>query len=218
MTIFRLQAGLVVHSAIAASDAVMGEIDALGPVRFIVVPSASHKLDAPFYKHRYPEALVLTPEEGRRIVETRVAVDGDYSLLPAQPRLSWELLDGVPGEGVFVYRASNGSITLVFNDALMNLPDRLPGFGGWLTGVIGSTGGPKVTKTAHHFIVKDKGAYAQHLLRLAETEELHRIIVGHGAFITEQPGQVLREVAQTLLPRQRCRPSRRLRGGKRRSN
>jgi hypothetical protein len=45
MTIARLaDGGLAVHSAIACDEATMAAIDALGPVRFVIVPSGYHRL------------------------------------------------------------------------------------------------------------------------------------------------------------------------------
>ena len=67
MTIVRLaDGGLAVHSAVACDDATMAAIDRLGPVSFIVVPSGFHRLDAPRYAGRYPQARVVTMPAKRR--------------------------------------------------------------------------------------------------------------------------------------------------------
>jgi hypothetical protein len=199
MSVVRLVGGdLLIHSAVAGSPELMREIEALGPIKYLVVPSASHKMDAPRFRRRYPDAVLVTPDAGRTFVEKKVHVDGNYDLLPVSPRFSWEMLDGVSAEAVFKVTDRAGRVTLIFNDALMNLPDRLPGFRGFVTRAIGSTGGPKVTWTARTFIVKDTAAYGRHLLRLSEMEGLTRVIVGHGEPITENPSEVLRQVASTL--------------------
>jgi hypothetical protein len=65
----------------------------------------------------------------------------------------------------------------------MNLPDRLPGFRGFVVKAIGSLGGPKVTRTAKLALVKDRAALAGHLRRLADTPGLSTIVPGHGAVI-----------------------------------
>lgn len=199
MTILRQSSGeLLIHSAVACDEETMAAIDRLGPVGCIIVPSASHTIDAPRYAARYPDARVLCPRPARKLVEKRLHVHGFYDELPAGPAVRVESIDGVPGEGVFIHTDPAGEVTLVFNDALMNLPDRLPGFKGWLTKVMGSTGGLKVTGIARRFIVKDAGAYAGHLRRLAEISGLRRIVVSHGDLILDGAAAALRSVARTL--------------------
>jgi hypothetical protein len=201
MTVMQLSDGsLVAHSVVACDEPTMSAIEALGPVRFIVVPSSSHRLDAPAWKGRYPSAKVVTPAKaGARVAEV-VAVDGDYSLLPVDPRLSSEIVEGAEGEGVFIHRDSAGAVSVVFNDVFMNLPDKLPGFQGFLIGVLGSTGGPKVTGIAKMFVVNDKARCAAHLRRLSELEGLARIVPGHGAVVTHDASRTLRAVADKLNP------------------
>jgi hypothetical protein len=199
MTVARLDdGGLAVHSAVACDEATMAALDALGPVRFIVVPSGYHRMDAPVFATRYPAAKVVAMPASHARVGQRVAVGGDYGLLPAAGSLIHEPLAGVPAEAVFIHRAADGSETLVFNDGFMNLPDRLPGFKGWIVKVMGSTGGPKVTRTARIGLVKDKRAYADHLRRLAARPGLARIIPGHGAVIREGAAAALNRAADGL--------------------
>lgn len=198
MVIARMGDGnLAVHSAVCCSAETVAAIEALGPVRWIIVPSGHHRMDAPAWKARFPDAKVVTTPASQKRVAQVVPVDGDYSALPAGA-VTWQVLDGVPAEGVFLHRAPDDSVTYVFNDAFMNLPDRLPGFKGWVVGAIGSTGGPKVTNTAKWFIVKDRAAYAAHLRRLADTPGLARVVPAHGAIDTDDPAAALRRAADSL--------------------
>jgi hypothetical protein len=201
MVVIRLGDGrLVIHNAIALDEAGMAALDALGPVAFIVAPSGFHRMDVARFSHRYPEAAVVCPPGARSKVEARVAVAGGYERLPADPHVGWELLEGTKErEGVFAVTTSGG-VTLIFNDAVFNLPDRLPGFGGFVTRMLGSTGGPKVTKIAKRFLVDDRAALADHLRRLSETPSLQRVIPGHGAVIDDDAASVLRAVAEGLSP------------------
>ena len=176
----------------------MAAIDALGPVRWIVVPSGHHRLDAPRFKARYPAAQVVAMPAAHARVAQRVAVDGDFGLLPAGSAVTFAPLAGVPVEAVFIHRADDATETLIFNDGFMNLPDRLPGLKGWVVKLIGSTGGPKVTWTARTFIVKDKRAYAAQLRELAARPALRRIIPGHGAVITDGAAAALAAAADRL--------------------
>lgn len=199
MTILRDSSGdLTVHSAVACDEAVMRQIDALGPVRTIVVPNQGHKIDAPRYAARYPEAKVVTPRACVGKVKKAVAVQGVLDEVEGDTRLCVEMLEGAPFEGVLVHTDASGAVSLVFNDALMNLPSTLPGFKGWLLGVLGSTGGPKVTKIAKSMLVRDQAALGRHLLRLSELPGLARAIPGHGAVIEGDVSGTLRRVASTL--------------------
>ncbi len=199
MTLVQLSDGsLAAHSVVSCDEPTMKAIEALGPIRFIVVPSSAHRLDAPAWKARYPSAKVVAPAKAVARVAQVVPVDGDYSLLPADPALSNEIVDGAEGEGVFMHHAANGSLSLVFNDVFMNLPDKLPGFQGFLIGALGSTGGPKVTGIAKMFVVRDKARCAAHLRRLSELEGLARIVPGHGAVVATHANTTLRSVADKL--------------------
>lgn len=201
MTIARTGGGLAVHSAVACDDETMAEIDRLGPVHTIIVPSGYHRLDAPAYKARYPEARVVAMPASQARAGAKVAIDGDYGLLPADPAFTSEPLAGLPAEAVFLHRGADGGETLVFNDGFMNLPDRIPGWRGFLVKAIGSTGGPKVTRTARFALVKDRRAYADHLRRLAARPALARIVPGHGAVIREGAAAALVRAADGLHPR-----------------
>ncbi len=199
MTVARVAGGrLMVHSAVACDEPTMAAIDRLGPIRFIVVPSGFHRMDAPAYAARYPEALVLTMPASRARASQQVEVHGDYGQLPVGAPLTFEPLVGVPAEAVFIHAAPDGSETLIFNDSFMNLPASIPGFRGWVVKLIGSTGGPKVTRTARLAMVKDKQAYADHLRRLAARPRLARVVPGHGAIILDGAAAALRLAADGL--------------------
>ncbi len=198
MTIARLANGsLVVHNAIALDDKGMSALDALGKVAFILVPNGYHRLDAPTFAKRYPEARVLVPRGARAKVAEVVNVSGDYGDFPADPRVKLEHLDGVrDGEGVMSIESDDG-VTLVLNDVVFNMP-HLPGFGGFVVRALGSSGGPRVTRIARTLLIKDKRAVRAHLERLAATPRLKRIVVSHHEVITDDPGATLARVAATL--------------------
>ena len=60
MTIVRLQNGdLWLHSPIPISDALREEIDALGPVRYLVAPSCFHHMFVGPWKEAYPDAQIF---------------------------------------------------------------------------------------------------------------------------------------------------------------
>jgi hypothetical protein len=93
---------------------------------------------------------------------------------------------------------SAAETTLVFNDAIFNLP-HLGGFTGFVfKHITASTGGPRVSRLMRWGVVKDKAAFRAHLLRLAETPALKRVIVSHGAMVTDDPVGMIRTAAATL--------------------
>lgn len=200
MTVVRLGDGsLVVHNAICLEEQAQRELDAWGPVRFVIVPNGWHRMDAPAYAARYPDAKLLCADPARKAVSKRVRVDGNLSVLPADPTLTHVALEGSSiGEHVLTVRSGRRT-SLVFNDTVFNLP-KLPGFKGFVYGLMGSTGAPKVTPLMRAVSVRDRAALRRHLETLADTPGLERIIPGHG-FLAEGPHaahHVMRAVAASL--------------------
>lgn len=194
----RADGGLVVHNAVALDDASMKRIDAWGKVTAIVVPNGFHRLDAPPFKDRYPEAKVYCPAGSRKKVEEVVAVDGTYDEIPKDDAVSFTHLDGTGRqEGVMMVRDEAGT-TLVFNDAIFNM-EHLPGVQGFvLKHLTQSTGGPRVSRVGKLFLVKDKAAFRAHLEKLAATPGLCRVIVSHGAMVAEGAAGAIRTAVSTL--------------------
>jgi len=67
---------LLLHSVIAMNEEGMRELDSLGKVKYILVPSSFHRLDAGVYKNRYPDAQVICPRDIEKAVSKAVHVDG----------------------------------------------------------------------------------------------------------------------------------------------
>ncbi|MGF1465069.1 MAG: hypothetical protein ACFCGT_02945 [Sandaracinaceae bacterium] len=194
----RSDGGLVVHNPIAVDDATREAIEGLGEVAYLVVPNGYHRLDTPAFKARYPDARVVCPPAARRKVEEVVAVDLTCPEVPADDAVSFREVEGIGGlEWVMVIRSADG-VTLVFNDLIFNVPH-----GSGLTGFVfryltDSTGGPKVSRVVRWFVMKDRKALKADLERLAETEDLRRIVVSHHRMIDDKPREVLKEVAARL--------------------
>lgn len=198
MTVARLGDGrLLCHNAIALDEQGLRAVEALGAPALLLVPNGWHRLDARAWKARYPSLRVYCPAGARKRVEQVVAVDGSYDDVPADAAVRARHLEGVGrGEGVLEVRSPDG-VTLVLNDIVFNQP-HLPGFFGLVYRLLGSSGGPKVTRFARWFMVKDRAALRADLERLAATPDLRRVIVSHVVPIVERPAEVLREVAATL--------------------
>ncbi len=199
MAVVRMEdGGLLVHSAIAVDEATLDALLAEGEPTVLIVPNGLHRLDAPAYKARFPQMRVICPEGARAAVEKKLPVDGGYRDFEGDGRVSVELLDGVgEAEGFLAVRADDG-VTLVFNDAIFNMPHKAGLEGFIFKHITASSGGPKVSRLGRMLVVKDKHALAAHLRRLADTPDLRRILVAHHETIEDDPAGVLRRVADAL--------------------
>lgn len=196
MVVVRLQSGdLLLHNAIALDEAGMAWLEGLGRPAWMVVPNRLHRMDAARYKARYADLRVVGPAGAHSRIAQVVAVDHNFDDAAPGPPVAFEHLEGTRrGEGVMRIAGEDGT-TLVLNDALFNLPHGRGLFWFIYGRLLGSTGGPKITALARLLLVKDKRAFAAHLLRLADTPDLRRIVVAHGAVIDDRPADVLRNVA-----------------------
>ena len=194
----RADGTLVVHNGIALDEAAMKELDAWGKVSTIVVPNGYHRLDAKIFKDRYPEAKVIAPAGSRAKVAQVVAVDGTYADHASDAAVELLHLDGTKErEGAMIVRAP-GDTTLVFNDAVFNMPHG-KGFTGFiLRRITASSGGPTISRISRWLVVADKAAFRAHLERLADLPDLKRIVVSHYETITEDPSGTLKRVAAAL--------------------
>lgn len=188
--------GLVVHSAICFDAETQAQLDNLGPVRTIVVPSGMHRLDAPHWASRYPDAQVLCPAGARDKAEQVVSVHGDLDGL-SDPAVSVERVEGLADRERVLRVTSDDGVSLVFTDLLFNLAHEA-GLGGWLLRVLGSSGGPRVTPLARRMLVADRAAVRADLERLAGLDGLTRLVPGHGAVVDTDAPAVLRAVAAGL--------------------
>jgi len=199
MTVVRMADGrLVIHSAIALPDELMAQIEAWGRPSYLLVPNAYHRLDAPAYKARYPEIVVVCPRTARKAVEKVVPVDMTYEQFVGDDTVTLSTFAGTGGrEGALVVRHGERA-SLVLNDLVFNMP-HVPGFVGFmLKHVTKSSGGPQISRIARMTIVKDRATLARELEALADTQGLCRIVVSHHETIGDAPADVLRREARTL--------------------
>jgi hypothetical protein len=199
MCIARLGDGrLVFMNAIPLREQSMREVEAFGKPAFLLVGNGFHRLDIAAFKQRYPELRVLAGEGSRKRVEEMVRVDGSWNDAPRDPNVTVEHLGGTKVDEAVVSVRSDGRVSLCFfGDTLMNLP-HMPGVGGFVFRLIGSSGRPRVTRIARWFVVGDRSLLREHLLRLAARPGLARLIPCHGAIVAQDAPGVLRRVAEEL--------------------
>jgi hypothetical protein len=200
MTVVRRADGsLLLHSPIALDVARQAELDALGPIGVLVVPNAGHRLDAPAYKARYPDAVTFCPRGGRTEIAKVVTVDGTYDDYVDDGTIRFEHLDGVNAtEGAMIVRSPDG-VSVVLNDVVMNMDRKKDLLGFVFTTLMGSAPGPRVSRLARMVYVKDQAALRRHLERLAAIPDLKRLIVSHEK-VTSGPAaaEALRTAARYL--------------------
>lgn len=195
----RAGGGLLFHNAIPLAEDWMRRIESLGRPALLVVPNGLHRLDLHAFRARYPRLRVHCPPEAHARVAAVVPVDGHWDDLPPDPDVRAEPLRGSRyGEAALVVRSGDRT-SLLFGDTVMNLP-HLPGAQGLLLRLLGSTGGPRVTRLARLLSVSDRRLLASHLLRLAGLPGLSRLVVSHGRNVEEDAAGVLRAVAHDLHP------------------
>lgn len=203
MTVVRRGDGsLLLHSPIALGEPQLSELDTLGPVAVLVVPNAGHRLDAPAYKQRYPQALIFAPPGGRQRIEEVLSVDRAYPDYVDDGVVRFEVLDGVDeAEGALIVRSADG-LTVVLNDVVMNMNTKKDLLGYLFTTVMGSAPGPRVSRLVRWVYVKDQPALRAHLERLADLPQLVRLIVSHEN-VAEGPeaAAALRQAASYLRSR-----------------
>jgi len=195
MTMVKLASGgLVIHNAVALEDDLMKEIEAFGTPEVMIVPNGFHRLDAKVFKDRYPQLKVLAPKAAMKKVAQVVPVDGSLDDAPKDDSVRMRHIEGTKDhEGVVEVR-SGSSTTLVFNDVINNVPK----LGGMMGFMLSPTGRVAVPRIFRWFFIKDRKAFTSHISKLADTGDLKRVIVSHGAMLTDKPADQLRSALTTL--------------------
>ena len=199
-TVVRLAGdALWVHSPCTPTDDVCAALDALGEVRWIVVPNRWHHLQAPATAARYPNALVVGPESaGSRNPHLRLSVGTDD---PAYVRSTPELvpiqLGGVPflDETVFFHPASG---SLVAADLLMSACARDHWTSRMAARIFGHYGKVR-TPPDVRWHTRASAAVAESIAQM-RTLPLERILVAHADPITDRPIQQLGEAWSFAIP------------------
>jgi len=189
--------GLLFFNAVPVDDETLARIRSLGTPEILVVPQRLHMLDAHAFRERLG-VRVYAPRAARAAVSERVAVDGAFEDIPADPAVSVVEVAGFRTcEGLAVVR-SGGRVSLVVADAVLNVRN-LPGLAGLLFRLLGMTGDrPKLPTPVRLRVLRDPRALQTQLEELARTPGLVRIVPTHGSIVDRDPAGVLRGIAATL--------------------
>ena len=187
---------LVLHDCLWLDDKTFAELDALGKVTTIFVPSWLHDFDGQRFAERYPTAhLCGLPATLKRLHKWK-------RLEPFQP--AWlpkcVTMTQLPGlrqnEAVFEVQHPEGGASQIYCDALFNMPHG-KGFKGWVFRVLGSSGPLRMTPIGR-LLLKDRKAYVAWLRAQGARSDLRHIIVGHGRVASENLPTLLMEAADRL--------------------
>jgi hypothetical protein len=195
MSIVRRADGkLVIHNAIALDDAEMQEIDAFGKPAFLVVPNYFHRQDSIIYKQRYPNIAVLCPHTARKKVSEVVEVAGHLDEMPKDQSVDLFHLRGMKEREGAIRVRSNGSTALVFNDTLLNIPER----GGVLGFFMAPTGTLAVPRFTRWMMMKSAAELKEHLKELASSPQLTHLVPGHGPVIHSDTAATMSQAVARL--------------------
>jgi len=188
---------LLLHSVVALDEKTMQKIEILGQPKVMIVPNRMHKLDAIWYKKRYPKIKVICPEFSKRSIKKTVPIDNICeSLLPTM-NIKYHSPEGTFGfEYVYELNLLSGK-ALIMTDILFNLP-HLPGFDGLIMRIIGSTGFFGMTRIGKLFVLKKKKLFKEWLIKQSKREDIKLISVAHGNPITSDCSKALIAAANRL--------------------
>jgi hypothetical protein len=199
-TVVRLSGGaLWVHSPCPPTDEICAALDALGEVRWIVVPNRFHHLQAPATAARYPKALVVGPKSAQaRNPHVTLALGADEpAYIRATPELTSIQLRGVPflDETVFFHPASG---SLIAADLVMSAGAR----DHWSWRIAARICGcyEKIrTPPDVRMHARSSTALAESIAQMRALP-LERILVAHADPITDRPVQQLAEAWRFATP------------------
>jgi len=181
MTVARLPGGgLFVHSPIRIDDTLRAEVQALGPVGFLVAPNKFHHLYLDGWVEAFPDAKLYGPIG---LPEKRKDLRFDGILAEGHPDPGWgDAIDlvqfyGAPAtnEVVFLHKPSR---TLLMTDLAFNIHEPV----NWITRIylrIGKCHGRLKTTGIMRLVIRDKQAARQSVERIAGWD-FDRIVVSHG--------------------------------------
>lgn len=199
MTVIRLPGGsLFVHSPMPIDDALRDEVQALGPVGFLVAPNKFHHLYLEGWIEAFPDAKLYGPIG---LPEKRKKLRFDGILTEGQPDPGWGgVLDlvqfyGAPAtnEVVFLHKPSR---TLLMTDLAFNIHEA----DNWVTRMylrIGKCEGRLKTTGLMRLVIRDKQAARQSVERMAAWD-FDRIVVSHGEVMEHAGPDALRAAFEWL--------------------
>lgn len=179
---------VLVSPPLNASDGVVGDLAAYGPVRALVASNAFHYLGIPEWHARFPQAVVAAPVQSIARVKKKTGIDPIVPLSEASvlKRDGIEFID-IPhfktGE-VFVRAKTSKGLYWYVTDVVMNIP-KLPKNPIFRMMFKLSNSGPglKFNNMAAMFMMKDKAAVKSWLAKEIRKAPPSVLIPCHGPVV-----------------------------------
>jgi hypothetical protein len=196
MTVVQLPEGLWIHSPIDLAP-FKAEIDALGPVRYIVAPNKYHYLSLEEWSRAYPEALIYAAPGIKPFKNVHIHRTLDDAPVPEwQPHLEYVLLHGskIATEAIFFHPASR---TLIITDTVQNIPPDRDFFTRLLGRILGTLNRFAPSRF-YKLALRDKPA-ARDSLEKIYSWDFDRMIIAHGQIKESGAKAALRDAYQFVL-------------------
>lgn len=203
MTVIRLNNGdLLLHSPSEASDALVGELQALGTVRHLVAPNIAHWTFLKDWQARFPDATTWAARGLRDRAQVRASglrLDRDLAE-QAPPEWSAEIEQGlIRGAGYAeIYLFHRPSRTLVLTDVVQHLhSDELPARTRAFVLLSGANAGttPRYLRAILRLRHRNAARAFQAMLAL----EPERVVFAHGAWFERDGTRRLRQALDWLV-------------------
>lgn len=196
MTVLALRdGGSAIWSPVSLREPEMSQIEALGPVRFLIVPNQGHRLDLKPWKDRYPGARIIAPPSAREAVGEAAPVDATDDII-RDLAIGFERVAGTKADEFVLRVRRDDGTTLILNDILSNV--RHPkGLGAHIMARLLGFGvtRPRTSRPVRWMFVKDAAALARQFRVWAAIPDLRRVVVSHGDIIDRAPGDALARAA-----------------------
>jgi len=180
MTVVRLpDSKILVHSPISASPRLLQEVEALGPVAYLVAPNRLHHLFVGDWQRAFPDAsLYVAPGLESKRADLDIA-----GLLGDEPEPGWKgtldqaRLEGLPfaNEVIFFHRPS---ATLIATDLAFNIGASSP-LSTRLAFRMGGAYGQLAPTLLERLLVRDRASFRRSLQRILAWP-FGRVVVAHG--------------------------------------
>ena len=191
MTVIRLKGGgLWIHSPIPFEQSIRCELDAYGPVRFIIAPNRFHHLYVGPCAGAFPEAKVFgAPDLERKRRDLRFD-----AILDDAPPAEWAgqidqlIFRAFPplNEVIFFHRATR---TLVLTDLLFNVRSSDSVWTRFLMTLDGGLGRAAVARS-FKLLIKMRREQAQAAVERILSWDFDRILLAHGEAVEKDARQV----------------------------
>lgn len=196
MTVIRRSnGGLLVHSPLTCTPALLDELRALGPIEDWVAPARTHDLYLEGWFEHCPEARSWGAPSLSRVHPDWQFTGWLDNCADAPWADEFEVLpvNGIPrvDEHLFLHRPSS---TAICADLIFNCGDRNRGLRKPLAHLVGIGGGPAADRL-YKLMIRDRRAFRASLGPICEWGA-QRLIVGHGEPVEGDVGELLTRAYQ----------------------